>query len=66
MTEAVASADDIGMRFESVVARRLLASALRVRGDIGEAAQVVEEALVIARCRGYTREVRLLSDLIEV
>lgn len=64
LDEAVASADGIGMRFESVLARRHLATALRERGDTGRAVAVAEEALAIARERGYEREVGLLAALV--
>lgn len=65
LTEAVTAADEIGMRFESVAARRLLASALRARGDSGDAAQLAAGALAVAHDRGYMREARLLGELVE-
>jgi CRP-like cAMP-binding protein len=64
LTDAVTSADEIGMRFESVAARRLLASALRARGERERAASVAGDALLAARDRGYLREARLLGDLV--
>lgn len=63
LTEAVESADEIGMCFESVISRRLLASALRQRGDFAATARVVDEALALASDRGFMREARLLDDL---
>lgn len=63
LSEAMMSADEIGMRFESVISRRLLASALRSRGDLPAARLVVDEALDVARANGYEREAELLRDL---
>lgn len=61
--EAVDAADAAGMVFESVVSRRLLASALHQRGEHDRAQRVASAAVVVAASRGFAREQRMLDDL---
>jgi hypothetical protein len=61
--EAVDAADAAGMVFESVVSRRLLASALHQRGEPDRAQRVASAAAVVAASRGFAREQRMLDDL---
>ncbi len=60
LTEAVRDADGIGLPFEAVRARRLLASAYQARGEVARAEKIIDEALCGAQYRGFNRELALL------
>lgn len=60
LTEAADHADELGMIFESVISRRMLASALSSAGDHDGAAEVIAAALPRAEACGFAREQRLL------
>ncbi|MEY2452568.1 MAG: hypothetical protein QOD92_2142 [Acidimicrobiaceae bacterium] len=61
--DAVTHADAMGAVFESVRARRLLASALLATGHVADAGSLVLGALAQAEDHGFARERRLLAAL---
>ncbi len=63
LASAIDDADTIGMPFESVISRRLLAGALLREGKSIEATMVIDQALTEAQARGFGRETRLLEAL---
>jgi tetratricopeptide (TPR) repeat protein len=63
LTDAVAQADRNGMVFETVICRRLLATALTRTGDIERVPALVDEALSVAEQRGFAKEADLLRSL---
>lgn len=63
LRDAVDRAEAMGAPYESVKARRLLATALRVRGELVESAALAASALADAGDRGFDGEVDLLAAL---
>ena len=66
LTEAVRDADNIGLPYEAVITRRLLARAYVALGDCAAAATAIDGALPTALERGFEREARLLAALREL
>ncbi len=64
LEEATTQADRIGMPLESVIGRRLLATAQLAGGNAARARTLVDEARSIATDRGFAREVALLDELV--
>lgn len=63
LTEAADQADTIGMHFEGVVARRLLATARITLGDHAGAQPAIDEAMHVAQTHSFAREIALLHSL---
>lgn len=63
LDEAIAAADAEAMHFETVIARRLCASARRALGDDESARALADHALATARRHGYGREEQLLLSM---
>lgn len=63
LTEAVAQADRMGAPFESVISRRLLATAMLAFGEAARAADLIDEATVIGTDHGFMRELEHLAAL---
>ncbi len=65
LRDAVEQADTVEAPYEAVVARRLLAGALReADGSHGELVRVVGEASAIAERHGFAAEARLLASVV--
>ena len=62
LTEAIDQADRIGMSYEGVVSRRLLAMALATTGTDERVAVLLHEALVVAERHGFAREAGLVRE----
>lgn len=60
LEDAVGAADEVGMPFERVIARRLLAAVYRAQGRDDLAGDIMQVALAEATQRGFAREVHLL------